>query len=420
VPAFVYHTAVADFLAATCDGPATVEVLVAGEVSQAVVRPVSRGLVPTVTGQRITFTLERTGNLCLDVAGQLPLFVYLNPPEREVPSPEDPTVHYFRAGRVYEAGEIILAAGETLYIEGGAVVRGVVRGIEAHGVRVCGRGILDGGWCTQSRMMIVLEGCEAARIEDIIMIHPTGWMVVLGACRDVTVSNLKQIGEVMCSDGIDIVGSSDVLIEGCCLRNNDDCVVVKALTYADRPTGTRLDWRRDVKNVMVRDCLFANAEGGNAMEIGFELRTESVSGITFRNIDVLSVHRHGAVFSIHNGDQAVVHDVLFEDIRIEHCYDKFIDFRILSSRYSHAPGQGQIRDITLRRIHWQRTPFNIGYTVSLMGGYNAEHRVERIRLEEVTLDGVTIRNLDELDLHTRHANAITLAGGPDFAALNKD
>jgi polygalacturonase len=29
---------------------------------------------------------------------------------------------------------------------------------------------------------------------------------------------------VIGSDGIDIVGSRDVLVEGCFLRNNDDCV----------------------------------------------------------------------------------------------------------------------------------------------------------------------------------------------------
>lgn len=48
-----------------------------------------------------------------------------------------------------------------------------------------------------------------------------------------------------------------------------------------------------------------------------ELNVEEVRNVTFRDIDVLSVHGHGAVFSIHNYGQAVVEEVLLEDIRID-------------------------------------------------------------------------------------------------------
>ena len=384
--AFVYHTAVADFLAVTCAGPCVVELEVTAPVSAARVRPVQRGIPAEVNGQQISFRLPAPGNVCVEVEQLLPLFVFINPPETDIPHPDDPLVQYFHAGKVYDAGDITLHDGETLYIEGGAVVRGLVRARGAKNIRLRGRGILDGDFPPRARRrQVVLEECAGILVEDLILLHPTCWMLVLGASRDIIVRNLKEIGEVSSSDGIDIVGSHDVLIEGCFLRNNDDCVVVKALHYPGPLPDAFIDWRHDVYNVLVRDCVLLNDQCGNAMEIGHELRTGAVYDITFRDCDVLSVHGHNAVFGIHNADCAAVHDILFEDIRVEHCYDKLIEFRVLASRYSHEPGQGSIHHVTLRNIHWQRTPANAGYTTSQIGGFDAAHLVTDILIDHFYL-----------------------------------
>jgi len=80
--------------------------------------------------------------------------------------------------------------------------------------------------------------------------------------------------------------------------------------------------------------------GGQAMEIGHELRTASVRDIRFRDCDVLAVHGHGGVFGIHNADRATVSDVLYENIRVEHHYEKLVDFRIVKSRWSKDDQRG--------------------------------------------------------------------------------
>ena len=406
---FVYHTDVADFLAVTCAGPSTVEIELAASAGKVAVRPLHHGITAEVDGRHISFVLPAPGNVCVEVDDQLPLFVFINPPETDAPDPADPLVHYFRAGKVYDAGEISLRESESLYIEGGAVVRGSVRARDAKNIRIRGRGILDGAcYAHGERRHIVLEACAGVLVEDLILIHPSSWMLVLGASRDIVVRNLKEIGEVMWSDGIDIVGSRDVLVEGCFLRNNDDCIAVKACDFTGYANDALVDWRYDVSDVLVRDCVFLNAESGNAMEIGHEMRTDEVSHITFRNIDVLSVHGHGAVFSIHNGDYAEIHDILFEDIRIEHCFDKLLDFRVFHSRSSYEPGQGTIHHVTLRDIHWQRTTYNAGYTLSVIGGYDARHRVENVAIENFYLDGQRVTSLDELEIHSRYAEEIEL------------
>jgi len=400
----VSHTNMADFAAFECDRPMEIVVEVTKAITEAWIRPLSRGLTPELEENRVHFKISHAQNLCLDLPGQIPLFLYANPPELNRPDARDPKVHFFRSGQVYEVGELELKTDETLYIEAGAVVKGCVRAYDAENIRIGGRGILDGdAGRGKPAQFVVLERCKNVLVEDIIMIEPKSWMLVLGACRGVRVSNLKQIGEVMSSDGIDICGSKDVVIEGCCLLNNDDNVVIKALAVR----GSRYSWEEDVENIRVRDCVFWNAPCGNAMEIGYELRTARVGDIVFENIDVLCVHGQGAAFSIHNGDRATVENVRWENIRVEHHWDKLVDFRVVHSRYNKDIERGRIRQITLKNIQIVRSPYNAGCTISLISGFDSSKPVEGIVFEDFYFDEKKIMNADDLDLHLRNVRDVT-------------
>lgn len=56
----------------------------------------------------------------------------------------------------------------------------------------------------------------------------------------------------------------------------------------------------------------------------------------------------------------MVSDVLFENIRVEHHYDKLVDFRIIESRWSRDKESGHIRNVNLRNIEVAVSPFNAG------------------------------------------------------------
>ena len=406
---FVHATGVADFACISFSGQVEVEVEVASLVTSAVVRPLNRGIQPSVEGSKIRFTLDRPLNLQIEINGLKPLHFYGNPLEEDRPSPGDPDVLYFKGGQIYEVGRLVLKDNQTLYLEGGAILKGAILARNARNIRICGRGVFDGGYFRDELKIksIVLDHCEKVVVEDIIMIEPTLWMLVLGACRNVRVSNLKQIGEVISSDGIDIVGSSDVLIDGCFLKNNDDCVVIKSYVGKE-PNGVQFDWIEDVGNIVVQNCVFMNDGAGNAMEIGHELRCDSIRNITFRNIDVLHVHGHGAVFSIHNSDHAKISDILWEDIRIEHCYDMFVDFRVFKSMWSGDDQRGSIENIRVKNIHWKRSIYNPGYTKSLIGGWNAASPVRNVAFEDIYFDEQKVTNQDEMDLYLKSATGVTI------------
>jgi hypothetical protein len=415
-PIEVLHTDVADFAIAALgpeDFPATLEVTPSRPPTAATIHPTSKKIAASVAGDAVRFILERREKISVAIPGFKALYVFVNPPENNPPDPASPSVVTFPAGQISETTLLTLEDGQTLYLPGGAVLKGRIHVKGKSGIRICGHGIFDGSYydkdAGQAVPSIIMERCPGVLVEDITMVRPQSWMLVLAACQGATVRNLKEIGEVVSSDGIDVLGSRDVLIEECFLHNNDDCVVVKAFELgANNVAVTKVDARENVEDVLVQHCTFANWHAGNAMEIGHELSVEHVRGIIFRDIDVLHTHGSGAVFSIHNNDRALVENVLFEDIRIEHCYDKLIDFRISLSRYSTDKERGRIRGVILRNIHWTRTTFNPGYTISLIGGWDADHTIEDIQIENFRIDGQPVRHLDELEICTRHCTGLHL------------
>ena len=385
--------------------------LINGDLDGSVIRPLSYGIEGAIQNEKnLVFRMGTAQKLCVDVPGFRSLYIWANAPEVNPPAAGDPDVLFFAAGQTYEVGCLKMESGQTIYIEGGAVVKGRISTCSEENLTIRGFGILDGSYYEGEDVpSIFLERCQHVTIRDITMIHPSGWMILPGACEHVEICNVKQIGEIMCSDGIDVVGSKHVHIHDCFLRNNDDCVVVKAFVKKHKKhLDICADFRISPEDVLVENCTFANDQSGNAMEIGHELSVERVSGVTFRNIDVLSVHGQGAVFSLHNNDRAVIEDVLFEDIRIEHCWDKFIDFRISKSRFSSDDERGHIRNVTLRNINWWRPSHNEGYTISIMGGWDAEHRIENVMLENVCINNRPIQSIDELEVTTRYVENLSL------------
>ena len=402
-------TQTCNYLCAAWNSAITIEIECDAPISTCAVRPRSRNVSAQIEGNVARFTLENPQNVSIEIDDMKPLFLFANETEHETPSPDDANVRYFRAGEIHEIGELFLHDDQTLYIEGGAIVRGCVRATNAKNVRIAGHGVLDGSTFQRgdnARMSIIFEDCHNARIENITMIEPSSWMLVLGGCDGVAIENLHQIGEVMSSDGIDIVGSRNVTVRNYFLRNNDDCVAIKAVNYHGQGADSGVDWRQNVENILVEGCVFVNDRGGNAVEIGFETQCDSMRDITFRNCDVLSVHGSGAAFAIHNGDRAVVENVLYEDIRVEHHYDKLIDLRVVDSVYRRDENFGTIRNITFRNIRVYRQPYNMGYTTSIIGGINAQHAIENVVIEDFYYNDDKVTDADALDLYVKQARNI--------------
>ena len=407
-PVAVYGTPVARYASFECDGAVEITLEYATPIAGAVlIRPLSAALAARISQNRVTFALAQPRYLRIEVAGHPGLYLFADSPPVALPTEDAPGVRFFAPGQVHDAGMIELKSGDTLIIPAGAIVRGQIHAADAKDIRILGNGILMGRSERVPNLplngrSLLFERCSNLTIDGLCVIGTSSWTLQLTHCEHVEIRRFKCIGWVVSSDGIDIVASRSVHISDCLLHDNDDCIAVKGLLREEK------DGRKNAGDVSVRDilverCVMWNDQAGNAMEIGFETRDSEVDGVIFRDIDVIGAHGEGAVFSIHNGDHATVRNILWERIRVEHFYDRFIDFRVLDSRWTATPGRGVIRNIVLRDIDVIEDLYN---TPSIIGGWDAEHDVENVLFERVIMGGKHILNADALQLFTRHARSI--------------
>lgn len=453
------QTKIGAFLSFGMTGPVEVKVKLASAPKNVVVRPLSAGINPEIDGDTLRFQLPRPMNLSVEINGDLnnPLLIFANPMLPNPPDRNDPKVKYFAAGKIHDAGEILLGDGETLYLEGGAVVRGEVRARGARNVSVRGAGILDASQRKHKINMLVLRECHDAVIENIILLDPLGWTMHISGSQNIRISNTRVVGWRANSDGLDIEYSSKVQVDACFWRTNDDCIAIKAIY----PPGVQNIPFEEMINpetlgghqvpriegdamgdITISNCVLWNDSGGQGFEIGFELRVDTIRGITFRNSDIIHVVGGGA-FTIHNGDRAKIENVLIEDIRVENT-DRLIDFHVGISIYSddcppdfrrsnpqrmaipaaHRPekannpyqwyvpstedlpryeiNRGLVRNVIFRNVKVAKAP----RTGSILHGYSDTRAISGVTFENLEIQGQPITKPEEANLFLKHANEL--------------
>ena len=129
------------------------------------------------------------------------------------------------------------------------------------------------------------------------------------------------------------------------------------------------------------------------LEIGYELRCNEVSDVVFEDCDIIHCeyegNQSGGVLTIHNADRAKVHNVRYENIRIEDAQEKLVDIKILDCKYSLDRVRGDVENIVFRNIDVTGPLF----PVSIIRGFemtNEMHRPRDIRFENVTVQAPTM------------------------------
>ncbi len=432
---FVYDNPVAAYAYFDMAGDVTVEIKPAIDIKWVDVRPVSLGITPSWKNGSITFTLKEPCKISVELNRNIgrPLFIFANPPEQAIPDRHEKNVIFYESGKVHDVGIVELKSNQTVYIEGGAIVKGVFIARNAENVTIRGRGILDGSearglkadYLKWTRLINIVESKNVI-VRDIILHNSNTWQVVPVMSENINITNLKLISGNPSDDGIDIVRSSHVTVDNCFIRVKDDCVAIKAFMPDNK--------NRGVHDISVKNCVLWNAEWGNGIETGFELLS-NVSDVTFRNIDIIHVES-GAVLSIHNSGKAIVQNVLYEDIRIEQAAQKLFDLAIFRSRFSedkpeteaeisklylhgawdnvmkippedslfHAQYRGWIRDITFRNIRLLDGPL----PYSIFNGFDKDHLVENVTIDGLWVCGQKIKDMKKVRFYKKFSKNIIL------------
>lgn len=115
-----------------------------------------------------------------------------------------------------------------------------------------------------------------------------------------------------------------------------------------------------------------------------------------------SFRRAGRPFTIHNGDRAVVKNVLYENIRVEDSQGWLIDFKILNSRYTKDIRKGKIEGIKFKHITLEGEYF----PYSQLLGFDETNRIKGIEIENLKILGTKINSTYNGMMATIHCDDI--------------
>ena len=406
----VYDTPIASYAVFDFTEEVTVEVNTMFDVRWVDIRPLRMNLKPEyIDNHTFSVKLDKPCNISLELNGRIrqqPLFLFSNTPEKNKPNKNDKNVIWFEEGKLYKDVALEVKDNQTVYIEGGAVVQGYIWAKDRKNIKIMGRGIMDGTYVRQMpnrKQFISLFDCKNVEIDDIILHNATTWQIATWNCDNVTITNPHIVSESASDDGIDIVRSRNVTIDGGFIHTKDDCIVIKS--HGKYPGNVNTD------GILVKNCVLWNSIWGNAIEIGFELFSDEVKNIRFENCDIIHVE-DGATISIHNADRATVSNIVFENIRIEDSRQKLFDVAVFYSKYS----TDGIRDAEYEKNNYMHGAWDgVLYTPkdwSLEKQAEARGKVQNIVFKDIQvvdgflpysvfyghddekcIDGVTIENL---------------------------
>lgn len=390
-------------------GAVEVEVTSArGRIDSVRVRPLSHAIVPEVQGDTLAFTLTQPRNLSIEINGDIfaNLQLFANPIEASRPDPRDPNVIYFGPGlhdiqaepapdsplpplvnepqgkyppefyRGLRRRTLRVPSGKTVYIAGGAVVRGRITCEGVENVRILGRGMVEQG----------ARG-SGVRIANSRNVEVSGIFTpqcFTGGSQHVRITNVKCISYLGNGDGMNVISSTDVVIDGVFNRNSDDCITVY---------GTRGGFTGGARDITVRNSTLW-ADVAHPILVGTHGSTpqpEILERLRFLNLDILD-HKEAQLdyqgcLALNAGDSNLIRDVRFEDIRIEDFRQgQLVNLRVFFNRkYCTSPGRG-IEGVLFKNLTYTGTHADI----SVIAGYDGTRKVRDVVFENLVINGTLV------------------------------
>lgn len=360
-----------------------------GNVQSVRVRPAIHGITPLQNGNVVSFTISKPGKLSVEFDGDKlhNLHVFANPLEATRPDANDSNVIYFGPG-LHTPPEnsnstFRIASGKTVYIAGGAVVRGRLMCDSVENVRIIGRGIVD-----QPSRGVEVTYSRNVTVDGIIFINPKHYTIYGGASTHLTIRNIKSFSSNGWSDGIDLMSCSDVLIDDVFMRNSDDCIAIY---------GHRWNFYGNARNISITNSTLW-ADIAHPSNIGIHGNTntagDTIENIIFKNIDILEQDEddpeYQGCMAINAGDFNLVRNVRYENIRIDDFEEgQLLNLRIVyNKQYNTGPGRS-IQNIYFKDIYYT----GLNQFTSRITGLDKEHRVKGVTFENLRINGKLVLDI---------------------------
>jgi hypothetical protein len=374
-----------------------------GNIQSARVRPLSFGITPKINGNTIAFSLSEPRNLSVEVNGDIfhNLQLFASSIETNRPSSTDTNVIYFGSGiHQLDRGRFNVPSGETVYLAGGAVVRGQFICNNVNDVQILGRGMIyqselppvvrttNSTNVARSRGGLSRGGVAIVNSTNVvvsgIIVVPAGNTVLTGDSQNVTLENIKSISCGGNYDGIDIFCSSNIVIEGAFMRNSDDCIAIY---------GHRRNFYGNVQNIMVRNSTLW-ADVAHPILVGTHGDTanpDTLEDLQFSNLDILDQMEpqidYQGCMSLNAGDGNLIRNVRFENIRVEDFRrGQLVNLRVFYNRkYNTSPGRG------IENVYFKNITYNGAHAeISVIAGYDDAREIKNVVFENLVINGTLI------------------------------
>lgn len=355
-----------------------------------------------VVNGTIRCTINKPMNLTFVVVGDYwgnTLHLFAGNPEVDIPSKTDTNVIYFEPGYHEISKEdnytIELKDNQTLYIAGGAYVKGFVSANGAKNVKISGRGILGQFSDMQRQRSITLNDCDSINISGIITNrNRDGWSGVIINSRNIEINNYKVVSPAIWStDGMNLVNSSNAHFNNCFFRAGDDNIAIKGMGESgiggkndeDPKTG------RPNENILIENCIFWS-DNNNGVVIGQETKAAYYNNITFRNCDMLFVRDEEPIKACmaiicNNGTQ--FSNITFDNIRTGptgHLISLFFCEEIFGIPGSQQWGGG-MKNLTFSNI----TTSGSGSKTIRIHGWDKYKTIDSVTLKNITIKGEKLK-----------------------------
>ncbi len=242
-------------------------------------------------------------------------------------------------------------------------------------VKLIGRGMID----PSVKMGVRIANSKNITVEGIVTTQ-----CATGGSDSVTIRNVKSISYYGWGDGMNVFASNNVLFDGVFCRNSDDCTTVY---------GTRLGFVGGCKNITMQNSTLW-ADVAHPILIGTHGNSpnpEILENLTYNNIDILD-HKEVQIdyqgcMSINAGDNNLVRNVRFENIRVEDFRQgQLVNIRVFfNEKYCTAPGRG-VENVLFKNITYNGNNAQL----SIIAGYDTTRQVKNIVFENLKINGVLI------------------------------
>ena len=349
------------------------------------IRPDYRGTIANVQNDStVQFLLFQPENVSVELDGDTSnnLLVFTSKPTISKEEAEKAAKSQGRAFRYYPSGlyteeTIKVPSNTTVYLDGGSYFLGTFAVEDAENVNIIGRGI--------ARPQRGYEGAHVYRSKNVLIDGLVVNTCPIGESSNVTLHDVRSISHPQWGDGLNVFGGcSDVLYDRVFCRNSDDCTTAYA---------TRKGFNGSVRNVrMTNSTLWADV--AHPIMIGLHGNPQvgdSIVNLRYDNIDIICQNEkqvdYQGCLAINCGDNNYVKDVTFDNIRIEGIRQGSITQVKVgwNQKYCTAVGGG-VENVMFRNVRL----YGDQPDLSIITGYDAEHKVKNITFEGLKINGRTI------------------------------